>query len=420
MNAYENLILWSYMSETDKHSRHITSLPDTAGSQDVDHGSDLRRRAEEIFRKKVAGSPANPDARVPEELRRVIEELQVHQIELEIQNQQLRQTQVELEVARSRYFDLYNLAPVGYCMLNDKGLIIEANLASAELLGVSRGELVGRPLFGFILREDQDTYYLFRRQFKESPMLPTGTTQIPSERNGEQQGCDLRMLRKDQMAFFWAHLQVNTLQDSKGEPVYRLIVSDISERKQAEALRLEIEAQNQLVQKAESLERMAAAIAHLFNNQLFIVTGNLELALHDTGPDALHKKKLTAALQAAHRSAEVSGLLLTYLGQNNLKLDTLDLSEICRRDLPEIEANIAKGITIRKNLETTGPVVRANANQIRQVLVSLITNGCEAVNARAGGGEVRVVTKTYQASDIPRYGVFSGERISGRRDIRLS
>ena len=65
-------------------------------------------------------------------MRKLIQELQVHQIELEIQNQNLRQSQEELEVARDRYFDLYDLAPVGYCTINEKGQIIEANLAAAE------------------------------------------------------------------------------------------------------------------------------------------------------------------------------------------------------------------------------------------------------------------------------------------------
>jgi len=397
------------MDKTDKHSGHVTSSQDTSGSQHVDHGRDLRRQAEEILREKDAGSPGNRDALLSEESRRVIKELQVHQIELEIQNQQLRQTQEELELTRSRYFDLYDLAPVGYCTLNNKGLITEANVTVADMLGVTRTELVGQSLSTFILREDQDSYYLFRRQFKESLMPPSGATRIPAEKSSERQGCDLRMISKGSTAFFWAHLLVNTLQDPEGAPVYRLTLSDITERKESETLRIKFQAKSHLVQKAESLERMAGAIAHLFNNQLYIVIGNLELTLDEMGADASYKyrEKLIEALQATHRSAEVSRMMLAYLGHHNVKLDTLDLSEICRRELPEIKFKIPSSVPIRTSFISPGPVVLANTNQIRQIFANLITNGSEAIQACPGGGEIKITTKIISASSISRSDIFS-------------
>ena len=98
----------------------------------------LRWQAEEILREKGTWSPEKLGTLSPEETRQTLHELCVHQIELEMQNEELRRTQVELDDARARYFDLYDLAPVGYCTISEKGLIQEANLTAATLLGVTR------------------------------------------------------------------------------------------------------------------------------------------------------------------------------------------------------------------------------------------------------------------------------------------
>jgi PAS domain S-box-containing protein len=99
-----------------------------------------------------------------EEVQRLIHELHVHQIELEMQNEELRRTQEDLRSARDDYFDLFNLAPVGYLKLSDKGVILDANLAAAGLLGFEQQRLKRLHLTDFIYREDQDIFYLQRKQ----------------------------------------------------------------------------------------------------------------------------------------------------------------------------------------------------------------------------------------------------------------
>ena len=138
--------------------------------------ADLRRRAEELLR----GNPADLAVLPPEEAGRLLHELQVHQIELEMQNDELRKAQLELEASRVKYFDLYDMAPVGYFTVSEKGLILEANLRAAQLLGVERNRLVKQPLTRYIVPEDQDIYYLHRKR-----LLETGARQV----------CELRMCR---------------------------------------------------------------------------------------------------------------------------------------------------------------------------------------------------------------------------------
>ena len=137
------------------------------------HPDDLRRKAEEIAQKKAPQLSENLDMLSPEEQRKLLHELEVHQIELEIQNESLRQTQEELESSRMRYFNLYDLAPVGYFTQNKEELILEANLKAGSLLGVARNTLVKKSLTQFIFREDQDIYYHHRQQLFE-----TGTLQV--------------------------------------------------------------------------------------------------------------------------------------------------------------------------------------------------------------------------------------------------
>lgn len=87
---------------------------------------------------------------------KLLHELQVHQIELEMQNEELRESHISLDIVRTRYFDLYDLAPIGYLMLNEHGLIQQANLTVANLLGMGCSSLIKQPFSKLILKVDQD------------------------------------------------------------------------------------------------------------------------------------------------------------------------------------------------------------------------------------------------------------------------
>ena len=179
----------------------------------------LRQQAEKQFAEKAGLRQPTHKPLSPEESQAALHELEVHQIELEIQNDELRRTQLELDAVRKRYFDLYDLAPVGYCTISEKGVILEANLTAASLLGVSRLEMTESPFSHFIRKEDQDSLYLHHRR------LFAGD---------DKQDFDLRMLKTDGTVF-WAHLTETQAHDAAGLPVARIALTDISEQKQAEA-----------------------------------------------------------------------------------------------------------------------------------------------------------------------------------------
>ena len=129
----------------------------------------LRKLAEKSLPKQSADLGKYLDKNV----QKLIEELRVHQIELEMQNEELRRAQVELAESRDRYFDLYDFAPVGYFTLDEEGLIVEINLAGAKLLGFERASLVKRGFSQFVAPGSHDAFYSHRKQ-----ALQTGSKQF--------------------------------------------------------------------------------------------------------------------------------------------------------------------------------------------------------------------------------------------------
>jgi PAS domain S-box-containing protein len=136
-----------------------------------------------------------------------------------MQNEELRQTQHELEVSREKYLDLYDLAPVGYLTLNEPGLIQEANLTAARLLGVARTDLLQQPLTRFILREDLGIFHQHRQQLLE--------TRAP-------QYYELRLMRPGDTPIWVRGVAILAQGHNTAAPVCRMTLSDLTERKQAE------------------------------------------------------------------------------------------------------------------------------------------------------------------------------------------
>ncbi len=358
--------------------------------------AERRQQAEKSSRALWPEEPATLNALPPEATQNILHELRVHQIQLEMQNEELRRTQLDLDAARARYFDLYDLAPIGYLTLSEPGLILEANFAAATLLGVDRGEKAAPPAFSrFICKEDQGICYRHCKQLFET---------------GEPQAWELRMVKRDGTVF-WAHLKASAAQSSStssgyaaaGTPVCHILMNDITALKQAEAERKNLESQIRQLQKAESLGCMAGAIAHHFNNQLQAVMGNLELAMISLprGAEGAEANEfLGKSMESARKAGEVSTQLLTFLGQSHAKREPLDLSELCRRSLRMLWAVIPKDVTLVSDLPSPGPTIRANADEIQQVLTNLVTNAWEASDHNRRLGTICLSVRTVAGADL--------------------
>lgn len=171
----------------------------------------LRQRAESALSGVAVPAPENAE--------RLLHELRVHQIELEMQNEELQRIQLELEAEQTRYFEHYELAPMGFLTLSEQGQILQSNIRAAALLGIPRASLINQLLSRFIARECQDTFYLCSQRLNDAH---------------QSQVCELQMLKHDGTQF-WACLETSFALDADGMPAQRIALSDISERKATEA-----------------------------------------------------------------------------------------------------------------------------------------------------------------------------------------
>lgn len=150
---------------------------------------------------------------------RLIEEFQVYQVELELQNDELRETQQKLEQSRDQYAELYHEAPIGYVTLDENGRIIKANKMAGKLLGYEAGQLLARPFSAYVTRIDTNKYFDFLNSvFNEKPMGESSTTELRIRKSNLQQ----------------SHVELHAvfrLEPESGRRLCRLVIQDIEERK---------------------------------------------------------------------------------------------------------------------------------------------------------------------------------------------
>ncbi|MCX6925003.1 MAG: PAS domain-containing protein, partial [Verrucomicrobia bacterium] len=182
--------------------------------------AEMRRHAETMLRKRPSkqrskAGDSNPEA----DPQRLFHELQVHQVELEMQNAELQNARDQREALLQKYTDLYDFAPVGYFSVDEQGRILEVNLTGAALLGVERSRLVGQRLPRFVASTSQPIF----RAFLAGGFAGTG-----------KQVCEAALLRAD-AALFWAVFHGTSSVSVGGSPKWcRIAVSDITSLKQAQ------------------------------------------------------------------------------------------------------------------------------------------------------------------------------------------
>jgi len=338
--------------------------------------TDLRKQAEKIARKN--NPPDNIEMMSPEERRILLHELRVHQVELEMQNEELQRTQEQLDTERALYFDLYDLAPVGYMSVSKQGLIIKANLTAATLLGVSRNTLSKALMTRFIIKEDQDIYYLHIKALFET---------------GEQQKCELRMVKKDGSSF-WAMLDATAAQDAEGENVCRIVISNITERKQIEEeirkMNDELESRvrgrtDQLEDSNKALEAFSYSVSHDLRAPLRSIEGFSQAILEEYREklDETGRNYLDRVCAAAKRMEQLinNTLKLSQVNRFDFQCEAVDLSRMVR-EITEAhqKSNPDRAVNV---IIREGIIVQGDHQMMKIVLGHLLDNAFKFTGKQA-------------------------------------
>ena len=307
-----------------------------------------RQAAEARWSATLDAHPSAPEA----DLRRMQQELQIHQIELEMQNEELRAAQAEVQAGLERYTDLFDFAPVGYFNFAVDGEVKLVNLTGAALLGIERARLVGRRLGLFLAESDR-------------PALAEFLSQIFS--SGNRQSCEVALRPEGKKPVFLRF--DGRLTPGGGE--CRAVLSDVTERR-------EMEEQLRHAQRVAAIGTLSAGIAHDINNTLtpiLMVTGLLKEKVADP-----HDRELIEIVrESAVRGGNVVQMLLAFSRGLEGERVVMEVSRLVKDMMAIMRETFPRELTLKYDLAGDLRPVCANPTQIHQVLMNLCLNARDAM-----------------------------------------
>ncbi|QSQ26019.1 response regulator [Pyxidicoccus parkwayensis] len=306
-----------------------------------------------------------------------VQDLQRHQIELEMQNRALREAQQALEQSHHRYVDLYDFAPVAYLTLDARACIQELNLTAAELLRQERSRLVGRPFVSFL--EGADVGRLLQHVRRCLAEGGAGSLEL-----------------KLRIAGTRADVRLHTAPFPSGAPqggqVCRVAMVDITELREAQA-------KLALSERLASLGTLAAGVAHELNNPLAFIAQCLELARLRVGEGAVGGARgevqdlLVDAAVGTEQLRTIVRDLHTFARAEEDHRERLDVREVLGRSVRMAQGEIRHRARLVRDEAEVSPVL-ANEGRLGQVFLNLLVNAARAIQeGRADQNEIRVTTR---------------------------
>ncbi|MCP4216505.1 MAG: response regulator [bacterium] len=287
----------------------------------------------------------------------LLQELRMHQCELEMQNEELRNSRAQLEQSHAKYSHLYDYAPVGYFVFDEHGVIREVNLTGAQMLNVGKETLIQKQFSKYLSPDDADAFFLHLRAVCET---------------GDRRACECRLNPEGNTPLY---VRLVSLPAENNH--IRTTISDISDRKQAEEEKRKLEKQLRRSQKLESIGTLAGGIAHDFNNILTGLFGNIELAKQILQPDHHSYKYIDYAGQALQKAKRLTNQLLTFAKGGAPILETISLQQVVTT---AVTFNLSgSNIKAHLNLPDDLHPVKADKGQIDQAITNLVINAKQAM-----------------------------------------
>ncbi|MGV8073944.1 MAG: PAS domain S-box protein, partial [Syntrophobacteraceae bacterium] len=303
-----------------------------------------------------------------------------------------RKIKQQLSESEDRYKRLVNNAPDILYRFTDKLDGVYCSPRAEAILGYTPTELCERPALWFDSIHPDDR-----------PKVEKAIADLP-----DRAKYDLEYRIIDRYGrWHWFHDRAIGSVTDGGAIIIEGLASDITERKRAEEERKQLEHRMQQAHKAESLGRMAGAIAHHFNNMIGAVIGNLELALTDLPQLPGVRLNITEAMKASQRAAEISRLMLTYIGQTIAQRELLDLAEAAKETHALVKASLPENVHINTSFPSPGPIILADGAHIKQILTNLVLNAGEAIGEKEG--DITMAIRVMSAAQIRGLKFFPSE-----------
>jgi PAS domain S-box-containing protein len=317
------------------------------------------------------------------DLTRLCQELEVHQIELETQNEELRRTRFEAERAFRRYSELFDFAPIGYFVLGGDATVHEVNLAAARLLGLERSRLQGRRLQLFLPEGQREAFSAFVRSTIQDvePEAPARTS-------------DFVLLKPDEQRLD-VHVTASRLEGDA--PAVLVAVEDVTRRKGAETA---------LRDEARHKDEFLAALSHELRNPLAPIKNSLFILEHaEPGSEQSLRARAVIERQVTHLTNLVEDLLdVTRVARGviHLQREPLDLGELVRRTVTDHQDTFDRmGVRLELRVDPEPLWVKADGTRLVQVLGNLLGNAAKFVSAQ-GRVEVELRREQNQAVLVVR------------------
>jgi two-component system cell cycle sensor histidine kinase/response regulator CckA len=345
---------------------------------------ELRRQAEEHLkteRQKIPELSASHD-----EMQRIIHELAVHQIELEMQQEELLQSRGELEEGLERFTELYDFAPLGYFTLARDGTILQVNLTGTKLLNVERSLLVGDRFGTFVADEDRSGFNtLLDRVFSSHDHL-SQEVMLRNDENFQSQADDSLFRHKELVHNRMVRIDVVVSNDGQECMV---VLSDITMQKHVEKENAALQSSLVQVRKMESIGRLAAGVAHDFNNMLQVMLGNIDLLIIAEGVSSIVREQLVELRMFVLKSAGLPFQLLVFARKQTIEPSVLDFNTTVGEMLNMLRRLIGEDINL---VFTPGKdlwPVRMDPSQLDQIMINLALNSRDAIQ---GAGTLVIET----------------------------